>query len=179
MTSARKVIFADRDGTINVDHGYVSEIARWEFLDRAPEALHTLKDNGFLIAVASNQAGISDGKFTEEDVHRLHAHMTGELKKSGVILDAIAFCPHGRTGCNCRKPKPGLAKIIENAIGPVDYAASWVVGDKVSDIEFGKNIGTRTALIRSRYWQPGALTTHPDIIVDSLWEFAQILLKPA
>lgn len=173
MVNGRKVIFADRDGTINVDHGYVSAVAQWEFTPHAPAALRSLQDRGFMLAVVSNQAGISDGRFTEEDVHHLHAHMARELKKNGVTLDAVVFCPHGRSGCDCRKPKPGLAKAVEATIGPVDYASSWTIGDKISDIEFGKNIGTRTALIRSRYWKTGDITVSPDITVDSLWEFAQ------
>jgi D-glycero-D-manno-heptose 1,7-bisphosphate phosphatase len=173
MADAHKVIFVDRDGTINVDYGYVSEIARWKFIEAAPDALRLLKSKGFMLAVVSNQAGVSDGKFSEEAVHHLHGHMSEELRKSGVTLDAVVFCPHGRSGCDCRKPKPGLAKAVENLLGPIDYARSWVIGDKTSDVEFGINIHTRTALIRSRYWEPETLAVRPDIIVESLWEFAQ------
>ena len=173
MTGAHRVIFVDRDGTINVDHGYVSEIARWEFVEHAAAALGTLKQKGFKLAVVSNQAGVSDGRFSIADVDRLHDYMAQELRKSGVTLDAIAFCPHGRTGCDCRKPKPGLAKVVEGAIGPIDYGQSWVIGDKESDVAFGLNLGTRTALIRSRYWQAATLAVRPDIIVNSLDEFAR------
>jgi D-glycero-D-manno-heptose 1,7-bisphosphate phosphatase len=173
MAGTCKVIFADRDGTINVDHGFVSEVARWEFIAGAPEALRSLRGQGFKLAVVSNQAGISDGRFSEDAVHRLHEYMSQQLQKCGVTLDAIAFCPHGRSGCDCRKPRPGLARTVEGSLGPIDYTASWVVGDKESDIKFGKNIGARTALIRSRYWTPETLATPPDLIVNSLWEFAQ------
>ena len=175
MAVLHKVIFLDRDGTINVDHGFVGEIARWEFVERASEALCALQADGFKLAVVSNQAGVADGRFSVEDVHRLHAHMARELEQGGVTLDAIAFCPHGRSGCDCRKPKTGLAKSVEASIGPIDFATSWVIGDKESDIAFGKSLGSKTALIRSRYWQPDTLAVAPDLTVNSLWEFAQFL----
>jgi len=174
MASGHRVVFLDRDGTINVDHGYVSEVARWEFTGRAQEALRALRDRGFLLAVVSNQAGVSDGRFSEDDVRRLHAHMEDRLAQDGVTLDAVVFCPHGRSGCGCRKPATGMARMVEDIVGPIDYRKSWVIGDKESDIGFGTNLGARTALIRSRYWEPETLRVPPGVIVDSLHAFSQL-----
>jgi D-glycero-D-manno-heptose 1,7-bisphosphate phosphatase len=173
MTTPQRVIFLDRDGTINIDHGYVHRIEDWEFAEQAPEALRIIKNEDFKLAVVSNQAGIADGRFDSDAVDRLHNHLKGLLKDAGVMLDVIAYCPHHRDGdCICRKPNPGLAQFVEDRIGAIDYANSWVVGDKESDIGFGKNIGSKTALIRSDYWNAKNLKVQPDMIVDSLFDFA-------
>jgi D-glycero-D-manno-heptose 1,7-bisphosphate phosphatase len=175
VSPSSRVIFLDRDGTINVDHGYVSEIERWQFIPATAEALCRLRSSGYRLAVVSNQAGIAEGRFRTEAVYALHDFMVRELAADGVALDAIAFCPHGRSGCDCRKPLPGLARVVESETGPIDYAASWVEGDKESDIGFGRAIGARMALIRSHYWTPDSLQIKPDLIVDSLLEFSSTI----
>jgi D-glycero-D-manno-heptose 1,7-bisphosphate phosphatase len=169
-----KVIFLDRDGTINVDHGYVHEIAKWQFTDRAPQALKKLQDAGYTLAVITNQSGIARKYYSEAAMNTLHDHMLRELAQQGVEIAAIAFCPHDRDStCDCRKPSPGMARQIEEKIGPIAYGESWTIGDKEADVGFGKNIGTKTALIQSTYWQPEKLTQQPDMIINSLYEFAE------
>lgn len=179
MATPKRVVFLDRDGTINIDHGYVHRISDWEFVHRAPQALKRLQSDGWSLAVVSNQAGIADGRFSETDVDALHDHMKTLLGEAGVTLDTIVYCPHHRNaGCDCRKPETGLARKVEEKIGSVDFEHSWVIGDKESDIGFGKNIGANTALIRSDYWKPESLKVQPDLIVGSLFEFAeQISMK--
>lgn len=170
----RKVIFLDRDGTINIDHGYVFEVARWQLIDRTVEALQQLRKAGYSLAIITNQSAIGSGKYTEEDMHALHEYMTQQLTAEGVTIDVIAYCPHARdAGCLCRKPGTGMATTVEAALGSIDYAASWTVGDKEADVGFGQAKGMQTALIRSRYWSPETLQVQPTLMVDSLWEFAQ------
>lgn len=164
-----KVVFLDRDGTINVDKGYVFRREDWQFTPDAPAALKRLADAGFVLAVITNQSGIARGYYTAADMRALHEYMAEELEKSGVHIAAIAFCPHDRDStCDCRKPNPGMVKHIEEQVGAIDYAASWTVGDKTADLMFGKNIGTHTALLRSQYWNKEDLTVEPDVIVDTL-----------
>ncbi len=175
----KKVIFLDRDGTLNVDHGYVNEKDKWEWIPGAIEACKKLQDAGYALGIVTNQSGIAHGMYTEEDMHELHRFMEEELALHDVHLDAIAYCPHSRnqTECDCRKPNIGMAKQIEAKIGEIDYANSWIVGDKEADLLFGKNAGTKTAIIRSRYWEEGKLSVQPDAIVDSLLEAAKIILQ--
>ncbi|MGY8692761.1 MAG: D-glycero-beta-D-manno-heptose 1,7-bisphosphate 7-phosphatase [Verrucomicrobiia bacterium] len=174
----KRVIFLDRDGTINIDHGYVHRVSDWDFAPLAPEALKNLSDAGYTLVVVSNQAGVGDGRFTEQEVNTLHQHMEKLLGQTGVTLDAIVYCPHHRdSGCNCRKPNPGLLQEIENAIGPIDCSQSWMIGDKESDIEFGKNINAKTALIRCDYWTPETLDVKPDLVCDSLHQFADTITQ--
>ncbi|MGH7931329.1 MAG: D-glycero-alpha-D-manno-heptose-1,7-bisphosphate 7-phosphatase [Candidatus Binatia bacterium] len=176
---AQRVIFLDRDGTINVDHGYVHTVEKWEWTPGAQQALKQLQTDGYALAVVTNQSAIADGQYTEEQMHELHDFMHQELKKEGITFACVAYCPHGRDqkDCICRKPGIGMAQQIEKAIGEIDYANSWTIGDKLSDIGFGKNTGTKTALIRSGYWQEDNLEYQPDLIVESLAEAATMITK--
>ncbi|MBI3255650.1 MAG: HAD family hydrolase [Candidatus Andersenbacteria bacterium] len=172
---AKKVAFLDRDGTINVDHGYVFEIERWEWCEGAIEGMKILADAGYALAVVTNQSAIADGRYTAADMAKLHDFMKAELHRHGVTIAAIGFCPHGRDtkDCPCRKPKAGMAKQVEDVIGEIDYGSSWTIGDKEADVGFGKNAGTKTALVKSRYWTLEELKLEPDVIVDSLLEAAK------
>ncbi len=173
----KKVIFLDRDGVINVDTGYVHMVTDWQFTPQAPEALKLLQDNDFALAIVTGQSGIGRGTYDEIAMHELHRHMNTLLQETGVHIDAIAFCPHiPEDNCECRKPKPGMAREIERQIGLIDYANSLVIGDKQSDVGFGKAIGAKTVLVKSRYWEEGDITEQPDSIVESLWEASQKIL---
>ncbi len=176
---AKKVIFLDRDGTLNVDHGYVNEASHWQWIDGAIDACKKLQDAGFTLAVVTNQSGIAQGMYTLEDMHKLHEMMEHELADHGVQLAMIAYCPHARnqTDCDCRKPGIGMAKQIEAVIGEIDYVNSWIVGDKDADVMFGKNAGTYTAIIRSQYWTEESLSAKPDLIVNSLKEAAELIIR--
>lgn len=172
--SGKKVIFLDRDGTLNVDCGFVHTIDSWEWHNGAVEALKKLQKNGFELVVVTNQSGIGHELYAEEDMQKVHEFAENELKKHEVLLAAIFFCPHRRdVGCGCRKPKIGMIDGLEEKIGKIDFNNSWMIGDKIADMEFGKNINTKTALIGSRYWKEGELEDKPDIIVGSLLEAAQ------
>ncbi len=175
---AAKVIFLDRDGTLNVDHGYVYQIQKWEWIQGAIEGMKLLQDAGYKLAIITNQSGIAQGFYTEEDMQVLHTWMEKQLADHGVTLSAIAYCPHGRDStCDCRKPNAGMAKQVEATIGSIDYGNSWTIGDKEADVGFGKNAGTKTMVIKSRYWEADNLQYQPDMIVDSLLEAAHTILK--
>ena len=173
-----KVIFLDRDGTINVDHGYVHAIKDWQFVPGAIEGLQQLQAAGYTLTIITNQSGIAQDMYTMQDMEALHEFMHTELSKQGIIIAVTAFCPHGRdSSCDCRKPKTGMATQIEVKLGPIDYQDSWTIGDKTADLIFGHTLGTKTALVRSRYWQESDLKIAPTIQVDSLHEAAQYIVK--
>lgn len=164
-----KVVFLDRDGTINED-GFIYKIEHWKWLRGAKEAMKKLQAAGYKLAITTNQTGIGEGYYTEKDMHELHDYVKTELEKTGITIAAIAYSL--KIGDNNEKPRVGMATQVEEIIGPIDYTNSWMVGDKEKDAQFGKNIGANTALIRSRHWQEDKLATKPDIIVDSLSEAA-------
>ena len=170
----QKIIFLDRDGTINVDDGFVHDIASWRFVEGAIEGLKGLNKAGFKLVVITNQSGIGHGMYQEADMNLVHDHMREELRREGVSLAAIVFCPHRRdAGCDCRKPKTGMAEQVKKQLGAFALYDSWTIGDKEADVGFGQKVGTKTALIRSRYWQENNLVDEPDLVVDSLAEFAR------
>ena len=146
MTSA---VFLDRDGVINVDHGYVSTWERFEFLPGVPDALRALQDAGYLLIVVSNQSGIGRGYYCEADVESLNQVIAQHLGSTvGVTLSGFYHCPHHpteaegefRRQCDCRKPAPGMIRqaVLDHGI---DLNTSLLVGDKDSDIEAGRAAG--------------------------------------
>ncbi|WP_273383612.1 D-glycero-beta-D-manno-heptose 1,7-bisphosphate 7-phosphatase [Actinobacillus porcinus] len=136
-----KAIFLDRDGTLNVDHGYVHQIDDFQFIEGSIEALQELKKMGYLLVLVTNQSGIARGYFSEEQFLSLTEWMDWSLADRGVDLDGIYYCPHHPEGkgefkqdCDCRKPKGGmLLQAIKEL--HIDPARSFMVGDKVEDLQ--------------------------------------------
>ena len=140
-----KAIFLDRDGTINIDHGYVHQIDDFEFIEGSINALKKLKEMGYLLVLVTNQSGIARGYFTEAQFLRLTEWMDWSLAEQGVDFDGIYYCPHHPDGkgefkedCPCRKPKPGMLLDAMKALN-IDPQQSIMVGDKIEDIKAGIN----------------------------------------
>jgi D-glycero-D-manno-heptose 1,7-bisphosphate phosphatase len=145
----KRAVFLDRDGVINVDHGYVSSWDQFEFLPGVPAALWQLQSAGYDLVVVSNQSGIGRGLYTEHDLavlnRRIHRCL---LDDHGVEIARFYHCPHHpteallkwRQQCHCRKPAPGM---IEQACADlhIDPSSSLMVGDKASDMEAGQAAG--------------------------------------
>jgi len=153
MTTAngKRAVFLDRDGVVNKDNGYVSQVDDFEFIDGVIEACKELKEKGYLLVLITNQSGIARGYFTEEQFHTLTEWMDWSLADRGVDLDGIYYCPHHaekgageyKVDCDCRKPKPGmLFSAIEEL--NIDVKKSILIGDKVSDIQAGIAAGVET-----------------------------------
>ncbi len=140
-TSApRATVFLDRDGVINrrIIDDYVTCREEMVLLAGVPEALRALQAAGYRLAVVTNQRGIAVGRMTRAAVDDVHLYLNSLLAPVGVRLDDIYVCPHDRhEGCGCRKPDPGLLDQA-NRDQPVDWAASFLVGDSDSDIAAGR-----------------------------------------
>ncbi|MCA1960592.1 MAG: HAD family hydrolase [Desulfomonile sp.] len=146
----RSAVFLDRDGVINVrrpEVEYVTEVAQFDFLPGALEALALLSELGFALVVVTNQRGIAREMMTEDDLAAVHAYMKAEALKRGVRFDGIYHCPHDTfEQCSCRKPEPGM--ILEAAEDlEIDLTRSYMVGDSLSDIEAGRRAGVRAVQI--------------------------------
>lgn len=135
-----KAIFLDRDGTINVEKSYLYRIEDFEFCPGVIEGLRLLQDAGFLLIITTNQSGIARGYYTENDFAVLNDWMLSCLRRYGIIISKVYYCPHlpdatvpeYRVECNCRKPKPGMiAKAIEEF--SIDVGESFAIGDKLRD----------------------------------------------
>lgn len=139
-----KVIFLDRDGVINIDDGYVHKKEDWIFTHKCLKALKSFIDKGFKLIIITNQAGIAKGFYSIEDYNALTKWYLNILKKNGISVLSVIYCPHHPQGivaqykkdCNCRKPKPGLIKDAVSKFN-IDIQKSILVGDKISDIIAG------------------------------------------
>jgi len=135
-TSApRRGAFLDRDGVLNVDHGHVGEVGRFEWMPSAREAVRWLNEHDWLVVVVSNQAGIAKGLYSEDDYAELTQHMVSGLEEIGAWVDGWYRCPHHPDfsgPCSCRKPKPGM---LLQAMRELHIQREWsfMVGDRVSD----------------------------------------------
>jgi D-glycero-D-manno-heptose 1,7-bisphosphate phosphatase len=137
------------------DTGYIGSWGETSLLPGSVEAIKRLNYSGFLVIVVTNQSGVARGYFTEADVETVNEQLKKELSLKGARVDAIFYCPHHvegqvreyRLDCNCRKPKPGLILEAASRFG-IDISRSFMVGDKLEDIEAGERAGCRTILIQ-------------------------------
>jgi D-glycero-D-manno-heptose 1,7-bisphosphate phosphatase len=154
MTQKVRALFLDRDGVINVDHGYVHRPERFDFIDGIFDLCAKAHAHGWLIFVVTNQAGIARGLYTESQFWKLTEWMCDQFHSRGSRIKKVYFCPFHpvdgigiyRQDSNCRKPKPGmiLQAVTEYDINP---KASLMVGDKLSDIEAGLAAGINQNLL--------------------------------
>jgi D-glycero-D-manno-heptose 1,7-bisphosphate phosphatase len=159
----RPAAFLDRDGVINIDHGYVYRWEDFAFVPGAVEGMRRLQVSGYALVVVTNQSGIARGYYDEPALQRLHDRLRDHLAAQGVTLAAIEYCPHlpeatvarYRVDCVCRKPAPGMLLRSAEALG-LDLAASLMFGDKSSDIEAGRAAGVGRCLRLAKNGKPGA-----------------------
>jgi D-glycero-D-manno-heptose 1,7-bisphosphate phosphatase len=156
----RPAVFIDRDGTLTEEVGYVNHPSRLRLLPRSAEAVRRLNGAGIAAVVATNQAGIARGYFSEDVMHAVHERLVGELKDAGAHLDGLYVCPHHpsegappfRTDCDCRKPKPGLLVRAARELD-LDLSDSAMVGDKASDLLVAPAVGASAILVLTGYGQ--------------------------
>ncbi|NCC01772.1 MAG: D-glycero-beta-D-manno-heptose 1,7-bisphosphate 7-phosphatase [Clostridia bacterium] len=149
-----KAVFLDRDGTINIDKAYLSKVEDFKHIPGAIEGLKMLQDAGYLLIVITNQSGIARGYYSEEDFLKLNNWMLSDLKKKGIKIAKVYYCPHHPNGkiekykmdCNCRKPKLGM---YEEAIEDfdIDLSQSFAIGDKIRDVAICEKTSCRGYLI--------------------------------
>lgn len=164
------IAFLDRDGVINVDRkDFVKKWSEFVFEDGVFDALRELREMGFLLAIVTNQSCVGRGIIPLNVVQHVHAKMTSELERHGIIIENIYVCPHGPDdGCDCRKPLPGnVLKGIEELDANVE--SSFMAGDSERDLEAGRAAGLKTVLVKrngrevSEKWK-----TRPDGLADSV-----------
>lgn len=174
----KTAVFLDRDGVIIEEEHFLIDYSKVRFLNRAIDAIRNIPES-FLKIIISNQSGIARGYFTHEQVEKFNAKLKADLAANQSPLDEIYFCPHGPDDdCDCRKPKTGLFDLARLEHG-IDFSGSWMIGDKSSDIQAGKNIGARTILVLTGYAgkEPGALTIQADYTAADLYEAVEIIKK--
>jgi len=135
----KKALFLDRDGIINVDHGYVYKIEDFEFTEGIFELLELFIEANYQLFIVTNQSGIGRGYYSQSDFKTLTSWMLLEFEKRNIKIESVQHCYHApEENCVCRKPATGMVDkiLIENSI---DLENSWLIGDKQSDIDLAHN----------------------------------------
>jgi len=181
---ARPCVFIDRDGTLNVEKNYLHRYEDWEWIPGSVEMLGALREAGFLAIVVTNQAGVGRGYYDEAAIARLHALVDEDLLAAGSGIDAYYYCPHhpehGEVrDCDCRKPAPGMLRKAQREWN-IALEDSWMVGDKLSDINAGLAAGTRCILVRTGYGHEEEERCPPGVfVVADFAEAAALILRDA
>jgi len=141
-----KIIFLDRDGTINKDEGYTNKIGDYRLLPNTVKGLQNLQNQGYKLIIITNQSGIGRGYYSEYQMHNFNKHLLNKLKQDKIYIERVLFCPHApKENCNCRKPK---TKLIEPYFTTdLDKNNSYVIGDRDSDIGLANNAGLKSILL--------------------------------
>jgi D-glycero-D-manno-heptose 1,7-bisphosphate phosphatase len=171
---ARKAVFLDRDGTLIDDVGYCADPAQVKLLDGVAELLPKLKSAGFLLIIITNQSGIGRGYFDEADFWRVQNEISRQLGDK--LIDATYFCPDRPENATLkRKPAPGMILEAATELG-IDLKQSYMVGDKVSDVEAGMRAGVKAAILVARVPEPAALFSGANLIAKNFSEVAEFIL---
>jgi D-glycero-D-manno-heptose 1,7-bisphosphate phosphatase len=174
-------VFLDRDGTINREVHHLSDPEQLELLPGAGEGLRELCQAGRRLIIISNQSPIGRGMFTEDRLREIHARLTEMLAAEGVQIAGWYWCPHAPwEGCSCRKPEPGMFLRARDEMGVI-LEKSWMVGDRLADLQAGRQAGTRTILVATGYGEAEHARPESAACVDyftpSLREAADVILR--
>ena len=178
-----RAVFLDRDGVLNEERNYLRRVEDVVVMAGAPAALKRLADAGFKLFIVSNQSGVGRGYFTLADVEKVNAHLAAEFAHVGVRFEKIYFAPEApEQPSRSRKPSPQFLFDARDEFG-LDLAHSFMIGDKLIDLECGWNAGVKKSiLVRTGY---GTKTEHEAadkldaaVVVDDLPAAADWILRP-
>lgn len=185
-------VFLDRDGTLNVEKGYIRVVEDLELIPGVAQAVRQMNDARLLVFLTTNQTGAARGFYDESHIHALNNRLCELLQKeAGAVLNGVYYCPHlEKTGhpefgidCRCRKPHPGMIEQACKAFPAIDLSHSFVVGDKASDVAFGHGVGAKSILVKTGYGQRvlegkyQSLEETPDFVAESLVDGAEWILS--
>ena len=169
-------IFLDKDGTLIVDKDYSYKIEDIEFIPRAFQALKLLQEKNYNLFIITNQSGIAKGYFTKKDTEKQLDFIVKSLNKKGIKIQKYSYCPHSpEENCECRKPK---TKMLDDLIKKykINTKKSFVIGDKLTDIETGKKLDIKTVLVMTgKTKKPINQKISPNFIAKDLYEASKII----
>jgi D-glycero-D-manno-heptose 1,7-bisphosphate phosphatase len=186
----RPAIFMDRDGTLSHEVGYVNHPSRFRLFPWAVDAVRRINRSGFVAVVVTNQAGVARGYFPESMIEEVHGILRAAMEAGSARLDGIYYCPHHpsageppyRMDCDCRKPRPGLLRRAATDLG-VDLGQSWVVGDRLGDLQLAWSVGAQGALVKTGYglgelgFGVPTWSRPPDLVAEHLLEAVERILE--
>jgi len=170
-----KAIFLDRDGTINVDTGYVCKKEDFEFIDGAIEGLRLLQDKGYMLIIITNQSGIGRGYFSEQEYLEFQSWINEQLANKGIMITETYYCPHvEEDGCDCRKPRVAMFEEAAKQYN-IKWGDSCAIGDKMRDLTICTKKRMKGFLI-SKERKCNDLPQEIEVVV-SLYEAATQIIK--
>jgi len=170
-------VFLDRDGTVNVDYGFVAKPEDVKLLPGVVEAIRELNQAGIPVFIISNQSGVGRGYYTVDDVKAVNEEIRKQLAEQGAKVQDFYFCPHApEENCECRKPKVGLIRQAMEESN-LDLKRIYTIGDKPSDVELAHNAGGMGTVVFSGQTKPEDIASWPfqpdfkaqDLIEDVKW----------
>jgi D-glycero-D-manno-heptose 1,7-bisphosphate phosphatase len=182
MRAIQKAIFMDRDGTISEEVGYMTSIDLYKPFPWAGPAVRKINDSGMKAVLITNQSGVERGYYPESLVHEVHDALRAELARYDARLDAVYFCPHHpETGCDCRKPRPGMLLRAEQELG-VSLPDSFMIGDRYLDVDAAHAAGARCILVmtghgRAEYENFKDLPQQPHFVAENLLEAVELIIR--
>jgi D-glycero-D-manno-heptose 1,7-bisphosphate phosphatase len=159
--NSKAVVFLDRDGTLNVEAGYLRNTSDLILIDGAASAVRKLNEAGVAAILVTNQSGPARDFYPEKHIHDLHERLKELLSKDKAHLDDIYYCPHLPDGsvpefvkvCNCRKPQVGMVERAFSEHPELSRHKAFVVGDKATDVELARNCRAKAVLVKTGYGQ--------------------------
>lgn len=148
--NSQQLVLLDRDGVINQDSDdYIRTLDEWHPIPGSIEAIARLSQEGYRVAVVTNQSGLSRGYFTLDTLEEIHARLCQLVEEQGGAIDGIFYCPHlPKEGCDCRKPATGLIRAAEEELG-LSAQGAWLIGDSLKDLQAARARGCQPALVRT------------------------------
>ena len=187
LSKKRPCIFIDRDGTLNEERGYISELKNFNLLPKVGNAIKLINNSNFLVVLITNQPVLARGECTFEELRKIHNKMEFSLSEYKAYLDRIYFCPHHpdkgfigevkelKINCNCRKPKIGLFKEAINDLN-IDLKKSWMIGDSARDIEAANKLRIKSVLINSGNKNDLSIKHKPTFVEKNLYDSIKKIL---
>lgn len=171
-------LLLDRDGVINrqKEGSYIFHPGEFIFLPEVLPAMAQLAKLFSTILVITNQRGVGKGLMTEKDLHHVHAYMQEEVEAAGGRIDRIYYCTDTDPSSPCRKPNTGMAQQALKDFPECDFSRSVMIGNSMSDMHFGRNVGAYTIFIRSTHPQVQLADTAIDAVYDSLADATRALV---
>ncbi len=191
MSNLKKpVVFLDRDGTLNVEKGYLKNVDDLVLIPGAAQSIKRLNKAAIAAILITNQSGAARKYYSESHIHDLHKRLRSLLAEEGAFLDAVYYCPHLPEGidsnlakvCDCRKPATGLINRAFSEIFGLDQKRSFMVGDKEADIGLALNAKIRSIIVKTGYGEETLKTLkaqniQPDLIATDINEAVDWILE--
>ena len=186
----KRAVFLDRDGVITEEVGYLGDVSQLRFIPDSVKALHLFNQAELKVIIITNQSGVARGYFSEGVISEIHQEMNKQLSAEKAFIDAVYYCPHHPEGtveryaiqCDCRKPGVGMIRQAAEEHG-IDPRHSYLVGDKLSDVECAQRAGMRGILVLTGYGKDemkkitDASSVRPVYIAKNLYQAAKWIVE--